>query len=67
MWISAYFFEKPLYKPHKTIYNALINKEKPHKNIINQKQNHKSYKQTGVYNNENSRIQICKRLYQNGR
>ena len=54
MWISAHFFEKTLYKPHKTIYNALINKEKPHKNKINQKQNHKSYKQTGVYNNENS-------------
>ena len=54
MRICERFIEKPLYKPHKTIYNALVNKEKPHKNKINQKQNHKSYKQTGVYNNENS-------------
>ena len=46
------FFKKHLYKPHKTIYNADINKKKPHKIKIKQTQNHKDtkqQKQTGEY------------------
>ena len=36
MWIYAYFFEKTLYKPHKTIYNALVNNKK--QRIVKNKQ-----------------------------
>ena len=46
MWICDYFLKKPLYKPHKTIYNADINKKKPHKIKIKQTQNHKIAKTT---------------------
>lgn len=46
--------KKPLYKPHKTIYNADINKKKPHKFRIKQTQTHKTTKTDRRDKNENS-------------
>ena len=50
MWICKTFFEENIYKPHKTIYNALVNNRK--QRIAKNKQ-HKTTKSGGNIYYEN--------------
>ena len=53
MWFCERFFKEIVYKPHKTIYNALVNNKK--QRIVKNKQ-HKTTKRRGDIYYENSGI-----------